>query len=97
MLPLGYQQIKQRQYGARDNYPDKLSLQTHRVLSWLQLYESCYNKLESQFMFQYLAFALAYARGLKFLIQISPKSVILATRIATLSLCATPTSAKFFS
>jgi hypothetical protein len=62
MLPLDYEQLKQRQRAERANYPDNLSLRVHRALSWLSRYESCCKTLYRQFNLLWLAFNAVYVQ-----------------------------------
>jgi len=61
---LDYESLKARHRELRDDFPQALSLRTHRALSWLHRAEMEADDNDARFIFLWIAFNAAYAHEL---------------------------------
>ena len=59
-----YAALKQKHRALRDDFPQALSLRTHRALSWLQRAEQESEDDDARFIFLWIAFNAAYANDI---------------------------------
>ncbi len=58
---LNYETLKERRRTLRDDFPQALSLRTHRALSWLKRAEQETDDDDARFIFLWIAFNAAYS------------------------------------
>lgn len=58
---MDFEDLKERHRTLRDNFPQALSLRTHRALSWLQRAEQEIDDDDARFIFLWIAFNAAYS------------------------------------